>query len=168
MREKGCAYTAGSSMREAWYKKPPHLLWTTETLRNNSVWSMCFYKDHPLHYGFLELQQDLECFQKTLVPYYKMSISCFLEDMDLISKIFTIMLDGPSGCFGAHVLDNVSCFGFPIFLRFTKLLLFQSPVCFSICVGILVSPQIKGIGLGAHGHVPKSRNHRNEGCWRIP
>ena len=26
-----------------------------------------------------------------------------------------------------------------------------------------MSPKIRDIGFGAHGHAPKSRNHRNEG-----
>ena len=31
---------------------------------------------------------------------YQMSIPCFLEDIDLISKISKMLLDGPSGFFG--------------------------------------------------------------------
>ena len=36
---------------------------------------------------------------------YQMSISCFLEDIDLISKLFKIWSDASSGSFGAHLRE---------------------------------------------------------------
>ena len=45
------------------------------------------------------------CFRKILVPYYRISISFFLVDIGLISKIFKILLDGSSGLFVARLLE---------------------------------------------------------------
>ena len=35
------------------------------------------------------------------------SISCALENIDLVCKIFKILLDGSSGCFGAPLFEHV-------------------------------------------------------------
>ena len=43
---------------------------------------------------------------------YQISISCFLEDTDPISKIPGIVLDGSSGLFGARLFPNRQTHGF--------------------------------------------------------
>ena len=45
----------------------------------------------------------------------QISISCFLEDIGLISKIFKILLDGSSSFFGARLFESCQRFGFPKF-----------------------------------------------------
>ena len=45
-----------------------------------------------------------------LVPYYKISISCSLEDIDPISKIFKNILNGSSDIFGARLFQNFQMF----------------------------------------------------------
>ena len=89
-----------------------------------------------------------------------MSISCFGEDLDLISKIFKMLFDGSSGFVGARLFEHCRNVGFPkndicknIWLKCSKK--------FLIFRGIRVSSKIKTIGVGAWGHVKKSRNHRN-------
>ena len=61
---------------------------------------------------FLKLQgfKNPECFPKILVPYCQKSIPCFLIDIDRISKIFKIPLDGSSGCFAASLLQHRQTF----------------------------------------------------------
>ena len=46
---------------------------------------------------------------------YQIAISCFLEDIDLISKLFKISLDGSSGFSGARLFKTCQTFGFPSF-----------------------------------------------------
>ena len=53
------------------------------------------------------------CFQKRFVTWHQVSISCFLMDIDLISKILKILLDGPSGFFGAHLFQTCHILGIP-------------------------------------------------------
>ena len=50
--------------------------------------------------------KHLFCFQKIFVSYYQMSISCFLVDIDLISKILKILLDGSPSFVGARLFQN--------------------------------------------------------------
>ena len=44
---------------------------------------------------------------------YEVSISCFLEDIDLIPKIFKILLDGSSSFSVPRLFDNCQHCGFP-------------------------------------------------------
>ena len=44
---------------------------------------------------------------------HQMSISCFLEDIDPISKVSKNLLDGSSGFLGIPLFENVQYFGFP-------------------------------------------------------
>ena len=55
----------------------------------------------------------IQCFWRMLVPYYQISMSCFLVDDDLISKLFKIVLDGSSGFVGACLFENCQHFGCP-------------------------------------------------------
>ena len=55
-------------------------------------------------------KKTLQHFSKTLVPYYHISISCFLLiDLDLISKISKNSLDGSSS-FSAPVFPDIVIF----------------------------------------------------------
>ena len=50
-----------------------------------------------------------------------------------------------------------------------KKICFKRPTdCSRLFLGVLVSPKIKLIDFGAQGHVPKPRNHRNEGLGVLP
>ena len=53
------------------------------------------------------LSSKVSKFQKTLVLYYHMSMSCFLEDTGPISKVFKNLLDGSSGFPGARLFRFV-------------------------------------------------------------
>ena len=48
----------------------------------------------------------LQCFWKILVPCYQISISCFLIDIDLISKISKNFSNESSSFFGARLFQN--------------------------------------------------------------
>ena len=51
-----------------------------------------------------------------------------------------------------------------VFLRFAKITCFQYiPRFFVMFLGILVSPKINHVGVGASGDVQKSRNYENDG-----
>ena len=115
--------------------------------------------------GFLDFQSVLVswlfvlCFQVSRM--YQISISCFLEEIDLISKICKILVDGTAGLIGTRLFEMF------------KLLDFQNPeihknTIFDLFLGVLVSPKMKIVGFGARGHVQKSRNHRNEGFEVLP
>ena len=83
-------------------------------------------------------------------------------DIDLIFKIFqkfeTVLL-----AFPVPIYSKI--YDFPISgnLRFPRTRLLENDVDFSWNRGILASQKMNHIGVGAQGHVQKSRNHRNEG-----
>ena len=52
-----------------------------------------------------KFQKSLNVFETDLVHITKIAISCFLIDIDLISKILKILLDGSSGYFGARLFE---------------------------------------------------------------
>ena len=56
---------------------------------------------------------DLYFFGKILVPYYHISIACFLEDIDPISKMFNDLLDRSSGFCGACIFQTFWDWRFP-------------------------------------------------------
>ena len=62
------------------------------------------------------------CPLSILCKTYQNSISCSQEDIDLISKIFKIVLDGSSGLVGAIFVLNVSHVWIDTHLRFTTLI----------------------------------------------
>ena len=45
-------------------------------------------------------------FQMSMIPYYPNSISCFLEDIDPIFKMFKNCLDGSPGSFGTYLFET--------------------------------------------------------------
>ena len=85
-------------------------------------------------------------------------MSCLLEDIDPISKIFKILLKGSSALFGTCLFQNCQNVGSP------------KTVCgFSgFFVGVMVSPKMNIIGFRSRGHVQKLRNHRNEEFEVLP
>ena len=54
---------------------------------------------------FQRLKMELTFFLKIVFLYYHISISCFLEDIDLISKISKNSLNGSSGFVGARLVQ---------------------------------------------------------------
>ena len=54
--------------------------------------------------GFLVLKSPLNIF-KRYVTYAQMSNSCFFIEIDLISRILKMSLDGSSGFFGARLFE---------------------------------------------------------------
>ena len=105
--------------------------------------------------GFLF--SKLSKFQRSNIPYYQISISCFLIGIDFISKIFKILLDGSSG-FSAPVFSHTFHFfeihNFEICDFLSNMIWHFSWICW----GFWVSPKINNIGFGARGHVRQSRN----------
>ena len=91
----------------------------------------------------------LECFWMTFGPYHQVCISCFLRDIDPISKIFNILLNGSSSFPGARFFHTCQQVGFPTCWDSYNSY-FQKCVSasFCFCVGVLVSPKIKHIGFG--------------------
>ena len=57
-------------------------------------------------------------FSKICVTYYQIPTSWFLIDIDFISMILEILLDGPSSFFGARLFGNCQHFGLPIFVMY--------------------------------------------------
>ena len=98
---------------------------------------------------------------KISIPYYQISMSCFLADTDPIFKIFKNLLDGSSGW---HV-SFPACSTCSTHLIFSKWYL--GKVIWEFSLGdfksILVSPKINNMGFGSHGHVRKARYHENGG-----
>ena len=99
-------------------------------------------------------QKAFNCFLKILVPYYQTHISCFWEDIDLISKNFKIVLDGSSGFFGARLFGNCTKSWFSIF-KVYKTNMFATIWGFMFFLGVLVFQKINHIGFGAPGARPK-------------
>ena len=110
-----------------------------------------------------------------MIPYYQNYISCFLEDIDPISKIFKNLLDGSSGFCGSRLFQHLQ---FPVCkisnvrfrnFRFPNIIFFKNDLgCFLDYLECSRSPKIKIFGLGCHGHVRKSPNHENEGFSSSP
>ena len=63
--------------------------------------------------------------------------------------------------FGLRLFQNNTICRLPHF-KIHKNTTFKNDVVFSDLLSTLVSPRRNNIGFGAHGHVRKSRNHRNE------
>ena len=57
---------------------------------------------------------------KILIPSYPISISCSLEDIDPIFKIFKKIQDGSSRNFGARLFQDFQSCGFPTILDFPQ------------------------------------------------
>ena len=67
-------------------------------------------------YGFMVLDLMVVWFYGFLVArIYQVPISCFLMDLEPISKVFKISLDGSSGFVGARLFQNREKCGFPSF-----------------------------------------------------
>ena len=82
--------------------------------------------------------------------------SCIQDFQDLIRRIFIIL--------GTRLFEIWQHFGLPTFWDVQKYCFpNKSPGFFLNFLSVLASPEIKTIGFGARGHVPKSRNQRNEG-----
>ena len=97
----------------------------------------------------------------------QMSISCFLEEIDPISKISKIILDRSSGMFVARLFEQHEKLNFRSLI--TKLFFENVPGAFlDFLLGILGSPKMKILGFGAWGHVQKFRNHTNEEFRILP
>ena len=61
-------------------------------------------------FGFLV--SWFQTFEVSMIQYYRNSISCFLEDIDFISKMSNISLDGSSIIFGTRILRYFQNNGF--------------------------------------------------------
>ena len=55
------------------------------------------------------LVSTFQSFKDSTIPYYQISISCFLVDIDRTSKTLKILLDGSLGLFGARLFQHVQC-----------------------------------------------------------
>ena len=89
------------------------------------------------------------------------STSCFLADVDLISKIFAIQVTGYAGLFGARLFPNRQ---FPDLQHFE---MYINMLCFEMFHRLFDLFKHSGVSksnivFGARGHVRKSRKHRNE------
>ena len=95
---------------------------------------------------------------------YQISMSCFLEDIDPISKIFKKSLDGSSG-FPRALFSDFSKYWIFHILIFIRIISFENDLGFVVVLflSILGPQKINNIGLGPQGHVKKFRSHENEG-----
>ena len=91
----------------------------------------------------------------------------FLIDIDIMSKIYEMLLDGSSGFVGPVFSKFDKVLGLPIFDIYNNICK-RAPGIYSIVFGVLVSQKINNIGFGARGHVRKSRNHRNDEFEALP
>ena len=115
-------------------------------------------------------RRDSETFNiywNPLFPYYQMSISCFLEDIDPIFKISKNLLDGSSEIVGlvfSNIFKNINFQHFEVYKHTTVQKLF------GFFLGSFKASWCPkdNIGFGSHGHVPKSRNHKNERVHGFP
>ena len=97
---------------------------------------------------------------------YQSANSCFLEDIDLTSTPYNL-LDEPTLFFGAPPFRQIPTFANSEFSNSQKYYFRTCSRIFLIC---LRSPRVskdKKI-VGFWGHVPKSRNHRNEEFRVLP
>ena len=56
-----------------------------------------------------------QSFKVSMIPYYQNLISCFLKEIDPISKLFKNLLDGSSGFVGACLFYKIKVFDFQFF-----------------------------------------------------
>ena len=94
-------------------------------------------------------------FKVSRIPYYQKFISCFLEGIDPVSKIFNSFrrIFGICRCPPFRKLSN---FGSSKVLRYRKITFCKHALgIFLICLGVLVSPKIRIVGFGGSGHVQK-------------
>ena len=77
-------------------------------------WPSWFFDTRPSQIFIFENPKitfiNAKCFQY-YVQYYQISISCFLADIDLISKISMNLLNGSTGLFGARLSQHFEKFG---------------------------------------------------------
>ena len=98
---------------------------------------------------------------------YQITISCFLEATDPISKVFKNLWDGSSGLFGPRLFHHVQK-TMSEHLILSETILSERLRVFSwIIWGVLVSPKRNIFGLGSHGHVRKSENHEMLQIFRV-
>ena len=108
--------------------------------------------------------------EKIFITYYQTPISCFQEDIDRILKMFKIFKTYLQN-FPAHVFLTISKLPQTISnnLTFPKITCSRKGSGFSrIILSVLVSPKMNNISIGSHGHVPKSKNHNNDGFLSFP
>ena len=106
---------------------------------------------------------EIQNVKVSMIPYYQMSISCFLEDIDSISKIFKSFIWRIWGIVLCPSLPNFQNVGFAFFKMYNNSDIWKCPGEFSwLFLGVLVSPKITNVGFGAWWRVPKPRNH---GIW---
>ena len=61
------------------------------------------------NHGFLV--SKLHRINDSITPYYQLSISCFLMDIDLTSKTFKMLLNGSSGFVGGRLFQHFQIVG---------------------------------------------------------
>ena len=99
---------------------------------------------------------------------YQLSISCFQEDFDPMSKILKTLLDEPSVLFSAHLFPDKKATKPSRNFEIYKIIFPKWCWVSLILWSIIGSPKIKRNGFGAQGHVQKSRNHRTEDSEVLP
>ena len=103
---------------------------------------------------------------KIMIPYYQISISCFLEDIDPVFKIIQKWI---SRIFRAPSFPFVSTVSISQILRLPENIFVEIDSVFSRVIwSLLVSPKRNHIGFGSRGHVQKSEHHENDGFSGFP
>ena len=97
-----------------------------------------------------------------------MPISCFLEDIDPIFKLFKSILDGSSVLFGPVFSEMSKQHEFQDFEISKNMFSNTVSRVFLIFLESFGGFKVKKIGFGSHGHVPKSEKHGNEGFSGFP
>ena len=101
-------------------------------------------------YGFIVLW-----FYGFLVSKYQIYISCFQEDIDLISTIFKILLNESSGCLGARLFHNCQHSRICEILIFAKIIFSKILPIFSYNSKVFLI--FKSINKGSQ----RSKNHKS-------
>ena len=117
-------------------------------------------KQVPYFVGFL--------FFGSVVSRKPNSDSCFPRNIDLMSKVYKVLLNGSSGLFGPCLFENCQQMGFRNFETYNNNMFINVPGFSWLVLCVLVSPKTKIIGFGGSVHVQKCRNHRHAEFSSLP
>ena len=138
-------------------------------LENKKMSGVCYVLTFGSHCWFLFVGRWFLGFQILMFSKNACYISpnfhvMLLRDIDLISMILMICF-ADLHHFSARVFSTFDISWVSNMFIFIKTICFfeKVPGFLGDLLGILVSPKTKIVGCGGSGHVPKSRNHGNEG-----
>ena len=110
--------------------------------------------------------------QVPLMVIYQLSNSCFLDDIDLVFKIFKNLSDGSTGI-SARVFSPKNAASDLPALEISNILFSRAEFGLFLYYSCIIRSHLVGaksnrIVLGSCGHVQKSENHENNGLSVFP